>query len=377
MDFSRFSNIAPYRGKDFEDAIERVLDKREYLGAFVSMLVGGNDPASVYGYLSNMLEAIRGVRSYSEFQKQITAGVFIPTIIGKTMESFSDSGSEKIDPQKGHVFLSNHRDIILDCALLDYTLLTHGKPLCEMAFGDNLMTSQFIEDLFRLNGGVIVRRGLGMKEKYLSTLELSEYFVEAVTKESISIWLAQRPGRAKDGLDETHPSIVKMLYMSQKGKGKSFSEAINSMNILPISISYEYDPNDINKGREEVLREQHHGEYEKKKYEDLISMARGMKAWKGRVHLAVCDPIQGDFETPDDVVREVDRQIHLNYRLWDTNMFAYDYLEKTDRFSSELSDFDGDGFLSRFSHLSEDVRLFVLNGYANPVRSRLKEEGKA
>ena len=91
MDFSRFSNIAPYRGKDFEDAIERVLDKREYLGAFVSMLVGGNDPASVYGYLSHMLEAIRGVRSYSEFQKQITAGVFIPTIIGKTMESFSDT----------------------------------------------------------------------------------------------------------------------------------------------------------------------------------------------------------------------------------------------------------------------------------------------
>ena len=373
MDFSKYSNIAPYRGKDFQDAIKRVLDKREYLGAFVSMLVG-NDLEAVYSYLGSILDNIGKVSSYPEFQKRITAGIFVPTIIGRTMESFSDSGYDSIDPENGYLFLSNHRDIILDCALLDYTLLTHNKPLCEMAFGDNLMMNQFIEDLFRLNGGIIVRRALGMKEKYLSTIELSSYFVDVITEENISVWLAQRPGRAKDGVDETQPSIIKMLYLSQKGKGESFSELINRMNILPISISYEYDPNDINKGREEVLRSQHHGEYEKKRYEDLISMTRGLKARKGRVHLAVGTPVKGDFSTPEEVAREVDRQIHLNYKLWDTNMFAYDYLEKSDRFASELSDFDGDEFLSRFAHLSPVVRDFVLNSYANPVRSRLMEE---
>ena len=376
MDYSKYSNIAPYRGKEVEEAIHRILEHREYLGAFVSVLVGGNDLSAIYTYLNGMLDNIGKVKSYEDFQKKITAGVFVPTVIDRTMEAFTDSGSDVIDPSKGYLFLSNHRDIILDCALLDYTLLKSGKPLCEMAFGDNLMSNQFIEDLFRLNGGIIVRRALGMKEKYLSTIELSSYFVDVITKENISVWLAQRPGRSKDGIDTTQPAIIKMLYLSQKSSGISFSDLINKMNILPISISYEYDPNDINKGREEVLREHHHGEYEKKKYEDLISMARGMKAWKGRVHLAVGKPIQGEFSTPEEVAREVDRQIHLNYKLWDTNLCAYDYIEKTDRFSSELKDFDSEAFLARFNHLSPDVRDFVLNSYANPVRSRLQEEGE-
>ena len=376
MDFSKYSNIAPYRGKDFDDAIKRVLDKREYLGAFVSILVGSGDLEALYTYLNMIIGNIEQVRSYAEFQKKITAGVFIPTIIGRTMSGFSDSGAERIDPEKGYLFLSNHRDIILDCALLDYTLLTHDKPLCEMAFGDNLMMNQFIEDLFRLNGGIIVRRALGMKEKYLSTIELSSYFMDVMTEEHTSVWLAQRSGRAKDGVDTTQPSIIKMLHLAQSNKGKSFRDIINGVDILPISISYEYDPNDINKGREEVLREQHHGEYEKKKYEDLISMARGMKAWKGRVHLSVGEPVKGDYGTPEDVAREVDRQIHLNYKLWDTNMFAYDYLEKSDRYADQLRDFDGEAFLARFSHLTPSVREFVLSSYANPVRSRLREEGE-
>ena len=164
-----------------------------------------------------------------------------------------------------------------------------------------------------------------------------------------------------------------MLYLSQKSKGISFSELIDSLNIVPVAISYEYDPNDINKGREEVLREQHNGEYSKKKYEDLISMVRGMKDRKGRVHLSIGTPLKGDFKSAEDVAREIDRQIHLDYKLWDTNLFAYDYLEKTDRFSTELKDFDSQSFLQRFAHLSPDVRDFVLNSYANPVRSRLKE----
>ena len=377
MDFSKYSNIAPYRGKEVDDAIKRVLGHKEELGAFVSMLVNDGDEEAINKYLGIIMDNIGKVKSYTDFQKMITAGIFVPTVIGHTMKGFSDSGYDSIDPNKGYLFLSNHRDIILDCALLDYTLLNHRKPLVEMAFGDNLMINQFVEDLFRLNGGIIVRRALGMKEKYLSSIELSSYFVEGITEENLSIWLAQRPGRAKDGIDETQPSIIKMLYLSQRGKGVSFSELINKMNILPVSISYEYDPNDINKGREEVLREQQHGEYEKKKYEDLISMTRGMKAWKGRVHLAIGTPISGDFKDTDEVAREVDRQIHLNYKLWDTNMFAYDYLEKSDRFSDELKDFDGESFLARFSHLQNDVRNFVLNSYANPVRSRLKEEGEA
>ena len=374
MDLSKYRDIAPYRGDDFKAAIQRLLDGVEYLGEFISLLSGSDDEQKTLEYTSLIMHNISKVTDYDSFLRNITAGLFIPTVIKRTMTEFTASGAENLDPKKGYLFISNHRDIILDCALLDYTLLNHDKPLVEMAFGDNLIKSQFIEDLFRVNGGIIVKRALGMKEKYLSSLKLSEYFVENITENNAYIWVAQKSGRSKDGIDETQPSIIKMLYLSQRSKGISFSELINKLNIVPVAISYEYDPNDINKGREEVLREHNNGEYEKKKYEDLISMARGMKDRKGRVHLSVGTPLKGEYSTPEEVAREIDRQIHLSYKLWDTNMFCYDYMEKTDRFASELKDFDGEAFLSRFAHLSDDVRDFILNSYANPVRSMLKEK---
>ena len=373
VDLSKYRDIAPYRGEDFNAAIKRLLDGVQYLGDFISLLVGSVDEQKTLEYTSLIMQNISKVTDYDSFLRNITAGLFIPTVINRTMTEFTASGAEKLDKSKGYLFVSNHRDIILDCALLDYALLLADKQLCEMAFGDNLIINQFTEDLFRLNGGVLIRRELPMREKYLESIRLSEYFVDVVSELNKPIWVAQKSGRSKDGIDETQPAIIKMLYLSKKGTGVSFQDLIKSMNIVPVAVSYEYDPNDINKGREEILRKAHDGAYEKKRYEDLISMARGMKCQKGRVHLSVDTPVTGHFDTPDDVARAIDRQIHLNYRLWDTNMFAYDYLEGTDRYKRELEGFDGKAFLSRFAHLTPEVRSFVLNGYANPVRMALKE----
>ena len=373
MDLSKYRDIAPYRGDDFKAAIQRLLDGVEYLGEFISLLSGSDDEQKTLEYTSLIMHNISKVTDYDSFLRNITAGFFIPTVIKRTMTEFTASGAENLDPKKGYLFISNHRDIILDCALLDYALLLADRQLCEMAFGDNLIINQFTEDLFRLNGGVVIRRELPMREKYLESIRISEYFVDVVTEMNKPIWVAQKSGRSKDGIDETQPAIIKMLYLSKKGSGISFQELINSMNIVPVAVSYEYDPNDINKGREEILRKAHDGAYEKKRYEDLISMARGMKCQKGRVHMAIGKPLNGDFEDANDVAREIDRQIHLGYKLWDTNLFAYSYLENDNRFSSELSGFDGDAFLARFSHLSPNVRDFVLNSYANPVRMAIKE----
>ncbi len=373
MDLSKYRDIAPYRGDDFKAAIQRLLDGVEYLGEFISLLSGSDDEQKTLEYTSLIMNNISKVTDYDSFLRNITAGLFIPTVIKRTMTEFTASGAENLDPKKGYLFISNHRDIILDCALLDYALLLADRQLCEMAFGDNLIINQFTEDLFRLNGGVVIRRELPMREKYLESIRISEYFVDVVTEMNKPIWVAQKSGRSKDGIDETQPAIIKMLYLSKKGSGISFQELINSMNIVPVAVSYEYDPNDINKGREEILRKAHDGAYEKKRYEDLISMARGMKCQKGRVHMAIGKPLNGDFEDANDVAREIDRQIHLGYKLWDTNLFAYSYLENDNRFSSELSGFDGDAFLARFSHLSPNVRDFVLNSYANPVRMAIKE----
>ncbi|MFA7371333.1 MAG: glycerol acyltransferase, partial [Sphaerochaetaceae bacterium] len=150
----------------------------------------------------------------------------------------------------------------------------------------------------------------------------------------------------------------------------SFSELIKQCNIVPVAISYQYDPNDINKGREEVSKKLY-GTYQKKKYEDLINMLRGLRRFKGRVHLQFGHPLVEEYKDAEEVAQEIDRQIHLNYRLWDTNYFAYDYLKGEAHFSPRYADLNGKKFLERYKGLNAEVLTFVLNSYANPVAMQL------
>ena len=370
MDRTKYEDIEPYRGERFEKAKVNLMARKEFIGAFAYMLSG--DFSSVEPMVNAIESALVDVHSYYDFQHKVTAGYFIPAIIDKTTTGFSVSGGENLDKDKGYLFISNHRDIILDCTLLDYALKTKNLPLCEMAVGDNLMVNQLVEDLFRMNGGIIIKRNLPMREKYLESIRISEYFVETVSEENKSIWVAQKSGRSKDGKDLTQSAIIKMLYLSKKREGYSFSELMKKCNIVPVAISYQYDPNDINKGREEVTKEHNDGKYEKKKYEDLISMVKGLRCQKGQVHVSIGNPLEGEYNTPEEVAAAIDREIHLNYRLFDTNYLAYDVLEGGDRFKDHYATLDRNEFLSKFAHLSEDVRSFVLNTYANPVRMMLE-----
>ncbi len=373
MDYEKYNDIAPYRGEELEKAKKRILSEREYLWAFAS-LIAGNDLGQINAILSYISSQMADVHSYDDFQVKVTAGIFIPAVLEKTTTGFSVTGWENIDPNKGYLFVSNHRDIILDCMLLDYALIKSNLPTCEMAFGDNLIANQFVEDLFRINGGIIVKRELPMREKYLETIRLSEYFVDTITQCNKPIWVAQKSGRSKDGNDNTQSAIIKMWYLSKKGTGITFSDLIKSINVVPIAISYQYDPNDINKGREEYITQQNEGKYEKKKYEDIISMVRGLRCNKGNVNVAIGKPLVGDYSNADEVAREIDRQIHLNYKLYNTNYIAYDYLEHSSKFASEYDGLDPKSFLARYEHLNPEVREAVLNSYANPVRSMLREK---
>lgn len=373
MEITKYKDIAPYRGQDVRDAITRILENKDAIYKILASL-GPAESAEQQKQLAQNAAYIAGilekVETYDDFQRHIAAGIFIPAIIKKSMHAFTYSGTEHTKKDTSYLFMSNHRDIVLDCALIDMALLQGDRMLCEMAIGDNLLTNQFITDLFKLNGGVTVKRTLPMREKYLESIRLSSYFVELITEENKSIWVAQKSGRAKDGLDVTTPAIIKMLHLSQKSKGRSFSDVVNSCRIVPVAVSYEYDPCDLLKAGEEVARIKS-GEHTKKRYEDLISISRGMKGYKGNVHIAFGKPLQGDFENSDQVARLIDRQIHQLYKLWPTNLFAYDYLEGTDKFASSYQDFDREAFLYRFKGAREDVRLYALNAYANPVRSFL------
>ena len=374
VDYEKYRDIAPYQGEDVRAAVERISKHPELLYAFACAIYKGEGAeveSQRMGLVKYVLEVLKTVGSYDDFQHKITSALLLKNVIDRSMQSFTVSGAEKIDPSKSYLFISNHRDIVLDCALLDYALYERELPLCEMAIGDNLLKHQFLLDLFKLNGAIIVKRDLPMREKYIETVRLSEDF-DSTLQGGKNIWIAQKSGRSKDGLDMTHPAIIKMLYLGPKKDKISFAEVIKNCHIMPVAISYEDDPNTINKAREEVATALK-GEYNKRPMEDVISMVKGLREWKGNVHLSFGDVIDGEYNSAEDVAAEVDRQIHSIYRLWPNNWFSYDYLKGSDEHRAEYEGFDSDAFLSSIKHLSPEVKSFVLNSYANPVRARLGE----
>ncbi|MGD1816575.1 MAG: 1-acyl-sn-glycerol-3-phosphate acyltransferase [Pleomorphochaeta sp.] len=377
MDLELYSDISPLTGDEARKGVKLLQSNPLYIQNLLAILLDNKKPdykEKVMRQTKEIVEVLNKVNNYDDFQKYITSGFFIPAMLDRSVTDLSFSGLENLSDNDAYLFFSNHRDIVLDCALLDYALLKNNKQLCEMAFGDNLMSSKAAETLFRLNGGIVVKRTLPLREKYKESIRLSKYFCETILDRNKSIWVAQKSGRAKDGIDLTSPAIIKMLYLSMKKSNYTFSELINQCRITPVAVSYEYDPCDINKSREEVTKILNEGNYNKKKYEDLISLVKGLRQFKGRIHIHVGKPlVDKEYETHEEVAREIDRQIHLNYKLWPTNLFAYDYLENTTRFKDGYSEFDTDKFLSRFSHLSDDVKKYVLNAYANPVRSYISE----
>ncbi len=377
MDKSLYRDIAPYSGQDVLDAVARLKAYPKFLSNMGEVLYAGNilkTKWKSHQLKEQVLPLLDQVSTYDDFQRLITAGVFLPTIMRNSMTGFTYSGEEHLNKKTPYLFISNHRDIVLDCALLDYALLQAKLPICEMAIGDNLLVNQFTTDMFKLNGGVTVKRNLPIREQYKESLRLSRYFVELIREEKQSIWVAQKSGRSKDGIDTTNSAIIKMLYLSYKDSGVSFSELIKSVNIVPVAISYQYDPNDINKGREEYSKRLH-GTYTKKKYEDLVNMLRGLRRFKGDVHLHFGKPLKDDYETPVDVANEIDRQIHIGYHLHDTNYFAYDLLQGPTRFTNKYKNLNTKQFLNRYKDLNEELRKRILRSYANPVVMQMEALG--
>ncbi|HOE89128.1 MAG TPA: 1-acyl-sn-glycerol-3-phosphate acyltransferase [Sphaerochaeta sp.] len=375
MDINSYRDIAPYRGQDVLDAVERVKAHEKAIAQFIAMLDPprtNDERLALQESVKHIVSLLDHVTTYEEFQRTITAGFFLPKIVEKSVTAFTHSGAEKLANDQAYLYVSNHRDIILDCALIDLALAQADQMLMEMAIGDNLLTNQFVTDLFKLNGGIVVKRTLPLREKYLESLRLSAYFVESISERNQSIWVAQKSGRSKDGIDETNPAIIKMLHLSQKRKGVSFSEVIKLSRIVPVAVSYEYDPLDVNKAAEQLRKQS-----DKRPYEDVISMNKGLKGFKGRIHIAFGTPLtEAEYHTPEEVANEIDRQIHLNYKLWPTNYFAYDHVNNTTTFAEQYRDFNHETFLRRFAFRREEVRDFALNAYANPVRSFLSQQAR-
>ena len=374
-DFDIYRDIAPYTGEDVTNAVQGLLKNFAYIESFISSLVPHDDEQAEMKkkYIANVFKSkLEKVTSYDDFQRTITAPILLKSILDRSSDGLTVSGTENLKKGDAYLFISNHRDIVLDCSFCDYALNDSGLGLCEMAIGDNLLANKFIEDLLRLNGGIIIKRELPLREKYTESIRVSQYMVAKVLGGQ-SIWIAQKSGRSKDGIDLTHSSIIKMLGLSQKRLGVEFSSLIKSLKIVPIAISYEKDPNDINKARE-LYSIEVNGKYNKKPLEDSIAMLKGLRQDKGRIHIAFGKPlVDKEYNDANEVAKDIDLQIHNDYKLFPSAWFAYDYLNNNDANKDKYQDLDTDAFLSRYSHLREEVKKIALAIYANPVKSFLKE----
>ncbi len=373
-----FADIRPYRDEEVSPVLARLLETPEFLdvlGAYRLGKLASAMPWLVRPVVRRLLaREVRGVVDVASMQQVIK--LYMDRMIERSTGGFSVSGLDKLDPAKGYLYISNHRDIAMDPAFTNYALHQSGRNTVRIAIGDNLLTKPWVSDLMRLNKSFIVRRSVsGPRELLAASKQLSQYIQFSVCEENAPVWLAQREGRAKDGVDRTEPVIIKMLSMSRDKKQQSFSEHIAGLRIVPVAISYELDPCDALKARE-LHQLASEGAYEKAAQEDVASIAQGIAGNKGHVHVSFGTPLPAGLESPEAVAAEIDRQIIRDFCLHPTNLFAFKRLHGDDaplpdnlfRESGACTEAEFD---ARIEAMPEGHRPYALGIYANAVVSKL------
>lgn len=331
------------------------------------------------------LEQFKNVHSISDFQHQFVAFA-VRQILAKSSDGLTTSGFDKLDKNTPYLFISNHRDIVLDTSLLNLVLLEGGYIMTASAIGDNLVRKKFLNVLAKLNRNFLVQRGLPLREQLTSSQTMSEYIREQLYNENRSVWIAQREGRTKDGNDSTQQGVLKMLAMA--AGDQSLTDYYKSLKIVPVSISYEYDPTDSLK-MPQLLAQHRDEEYIKGKNEDFTNILSGILGQKKRIHLHAGDVLDTELDeiaaTIDNknkqlqaIAQVIDRSIISNYRLWPTKYIAYDLLHNTNTYASEYTEQEKQLFVRRLEMRidpSDPVsREYFLAMYANPLANKLKTE---
>ena len=308
----------------------------------------------------------------------------VQKVLEKSSDGLTTSGFEKLEKNTSYLFISNHRDIILDTSLLNACLFDNGLVMTASAIGDNLVKKSFLLALSKLNRNFLVQRGLSPREMLQSSKLLSEYIGQLLLRENRSVWIAQREGRTKDGNDATHPGVLKMLAMGSENA--NLMDYFKSLKIVPVSISYEYDPTDALK-MPQLMAEANNEIYIKEKNEDFMTLLSGIIGQKRRIHIHVGDVLEKEFDILSveydnsnkqiqALAQVIDDSILKSYKLWPTNYIAYDILFKTNEFSSFYTENEKSLFERRLEiriNQNNPVALEgFLNMYANPVVNKLK-----
>jgi len=373
-----FADIRPYRDEEVAGVLARLLDDRELLDTLAGFRLGmlaRLAPALARLLVRRRLAGeVRGVTGVGAMQAIIKR--YMDRMIEDTTGGFSVTGLERLDPVRPYLYMSNHRDIAMDPAFINYALHRASYETVRIAIGDNLLTKPWVSDLMRLNKSFIVRRSVsGPRELLAASRNLANYIRHSLQQERHPVWIAQREGRAKDGIDRTEPVIIKMLAMSRDKNSEEFAGHIQALGIVPVAISYELDPCDALKANE-LYQRASQGAYQKGEQEDVASIGRGIAGDKGRVHVSFGTPLGAGFATPDEVAAEVDRQVVSGYCLHPTNIFAYQMLNPgapalPETLTAEPGDCSRAQFEQRIAAMPEPHRPYALAIYANAVASKL------
>ncbi|MCQ2175469.1 MAG: acyltransferase [Bacteroidales bacterium] len=369
-------DIRPFTDEEAKVALAKVA--RHPMVGVLSKYLFPNEPVNT---LRKMLKSIDSV---DEFQSAIMSKA-VEWVIKNTVDTFTYDGIENIQNVDGKFLaMSNHRDIILDPAFTQYVLWSNKLPLTEICVGDNLLSDPVVEGLLRSNRMIKVLRGISARELYLSSQVLSRYIRDTIVSGKSSVWIAQRQGRTKDGADITEQGLLKMFDMSGE---KDFKSNFMELNIVPLCISYEYEPCDFKKAREILISRTE--KYVKKKNEDMHSILTGIRQQKGHVHLHIGRPLtEEEIEMASHcdkndryqwIRHAADRRVIEGYKLWKTNYIAYDLVFGVNKYSMYYNDADVEAFKAYTEHKlkkaergldKDELRDIFWRIYANPIVSK-------
>ena len=372
-----FDAIRPFEPEELPEVFERLLGNAQF--AQVVAYVFKDVPFDM------LAQKMRACKTNLEFQVAFCYP-FIKGLLQKASLG-CDMNVDAIDMEKRYTFVSNHRDIVLDSALLDVLLVDAGcKTTCEIAIGDNLLSLPWVKDLVRINKSFIVERSVSLRQMLLSSKRLSDYMHLVIAQKHDNVWIAQREGRAKDSNDRTQESIIKMMVMGGEG---SLAERLKGLHIVPLAISYEYDPCDFLKAQEFQLKRDI-ADWKKGPMDDVVSMQTGIMGYKGHIHYDAAPCIDAWLDTLDPdmpkadffkaVATHIDEEVFRRYRLYPSNYVALDELEGTtahaDRYTAEQkAQFDGyiAQQMAKIQLPNKDeafLRERLLTMYANPARNQ-------
>lgn len=367
-----FDDIRPYNDSEVPAAVQRIIADPEFIRAVIQFRFGSS--ASWLNTIAAPILSWYLRRHWSGFQTvesvQRYVSRYLANTLKRTTKGVTSSGLAGLDPNQSYLFVSNHRDIAMDPALVNWCLHQYGFTTARIAIGDNLLKKTCVTELMKLNKSFIVKRSAKGPREMLKALGQLSAYIQHSLQTNNHIWIAQKEGRAKDGNDMTDPAILKMFFIAGKQQQLSFPDYMASLKIVPVCLSYEFDPCDVAKAQE-LYQRQTEGAYQKAEFEDIQSIVQGIIGEKGRVHVHFGSVIENadDLASPEAMAAAIDREIYQGYQLYPANYLAANQAEAVDQADSAVEQFK-----KRLAAVPEQIRPVWCQMYANPLLNAMRSK---